>query len=197
MGYEYYTWLPIKNIDEIVTLSLEDEIFKTALLDNRFIIGSKKLFNEFTFLLNKNIFGRNKLDYLMFKVNNVRERTKKISNSIYILEPNLKETPGGLRDINTIYWICKLLFNSNDPNVFISENILKEKDILVLLESIEFIFKIRINLHYYHKRKYDILNMESQKYLAQIFGYLDTSVSLGVEIFMKDYYKAAHVVQEK
>lgn len=187
----------LKNINEIVTLSQEDEIFKTALLDNRFIIGSKKLFNEFAFLLNKNIFGRNKLDYLMFKVNNVRERTKKISNSIYILEPNLKETPGGLRDINTIYWICKLLFNSNDPNVFISENILKEKDILVLLESIEFIFKIRINLHYYHKRKYDILNMESQKYLAQIFGYLDTSVSLGVEIFMKDYYKAAHVVQEK
>jgi [protein-PII] uridylyltransferase len=186
----------LKNINEIVNLSQEDKIFKTALLDNRFIIGSEELFKEFTFVLNKNIFGRNKLDYLMFKINNVRERAKKISNSIYILEPNLKETPGGLRDINTIYWICTLLFNSNNLNMFIFKNILKEKDLLVLLECIEFIFKIRINLHYYHKRKYDILNMESQKYLAQIFGYLDTSVSLGVEIFMKDYYKSANVIQE-
>lgn len=188
--------IQLKNINEIINFSKQDDIFKTALLDNRFIIGNKNLFNDFTYILRKNIFGRNKVEYLAFKVRNVRERTKKISNSIYILEPNLKDSPGGLRDINTIYWICKLLYNSTNLSVYIFKNILKEKDLLALMTSIEFIFKIRIHLHYYHKRKYDILNMESQKHLAMIFGYLDTSISLGVEIFMKDYYKAANNVQE-
>lgn len=191
--------IQLKNIDEIIDFSKQDEIFKTALLDNRFIIGNKELYNECVLILEKNIFGRNKYDYLISKVKNVRDRdrTKKISNSIYLLEPNLKETPGGLRDINTIYWICKLLFNSTNLSIFLFKNILTEKDLLILSESIEFIFKIRIHLHYFHKRKYDILNMEAQKYLARTFGYLDTSISLGVEIFMKDYYKAANVVQEK
>ena len=189
--------IQLKNINEIVDFSKQDEIFKTALLDNRFIIGNKQLYNEFAQLLEKKIFGRNKIDYLIFKVKNVRDRTKKISNSIYLLEPNLKETPGGLRDINTIHWICKLLFNSTNLSIFIFKNILTEKDLLILSDSIEFIFKIRIQLHYYHKRKYDILNMEAQQYLAKIFGYLDTSISLAVEIFMKDYYKAANAIQEK
>jgi [protein-PII] uridylyltransferase len=187
----------LKKIDEIFDLSKEDEIFKTALLDNRFIIGNDKLYNDFVEILEKKIFGRNKVDYLIFKVKNVRNRTKKISNSIYLLEPNLKDTPGGLRDINTIYWICKLLFNSTNLSIFIFKNVLKEKDLLSLVRSIEFIFKIRIQLHYYHKRKYDVLSMEAQKYLANLFGYIDTSLSLGVELFMKDYYKAANIVQQK
>ncbi|MDY6821639.1 MAG: [protein-PII] uridylyltransferase [Deferribacterota bacterium] len=187
--------LQLKNLNEIITEASKDEIFKTSLLDNRFLIGSSALYDNFLAILDKHIFGRNRIDYLIFKIENVRKRSQTKNNTLYLLEPNLKESSGGLRDINTVYWICKLIFNSTNLSILLFKNILEDTDLLDFHKSMEFIFKIRIALHYFHKRKYDILNMHAQKYIANQFGYKDSDTSLAVEYFMKDYYKAAYNIQ--
>jgi len=88
---------------------------------------------------------------------------KKYRDSLLRIEPNIKEGVGGTRDFNSIYWITKVLYNSDRLSTLVHEKVISFDEYEQLINSVEFIFKIRIRLHYFHNRKNDVLNMESQK----------------------------------
>jgi len=188
--------IQLKALGEIQQSAFEDEIVKTSFMDNRFLMGNKKLFDEFRNILNLKVIGRGKKDFLILKISEVRRRSWKFRDSIYRLEPNIKEGPGGIRDLNTIYWITKTLFGTADIDNLVKQNIITEKDYLALKSGAELIFRIRCELQYFHSRKYDVLNLEAQQEIAKRLGYLSTSDIMAVERFLKDYYIAARHISE-
>ena len=188
--------IQIKRTTELESAAGEDEVVKTSFLDNRFLIGDKNLYESFLSVLNDKVINRGKEKFLMQKIAELRNRTKKFRDSVYKIEPNIKEGHGGVRDINTIYWISKTLYNDITLREFVKNKIIDMNCRDELLKCSEFIFKVRTEIHYFHGRKYDVLNMESQRTIAENLGYMTTSNTMAVEVFLMDYYKATRKIKE-
>ncbi len=117
-------------------------------------------------------------------------RHSSFNNTAYNLEPNIKNGPGGLRDIHTIFWIAKKIFSINEIEDLEDHKILTKEQITVFKDSWAFISKIRYHLHKITNRSENRLLFDYQRSLSKEFGYKNNKHLLGVEIFMQDYYKA-------
>ncbi len=188
--------IQVKDIEELEKAAMEDVVVRTSFVDNRFLSGDKSLYIEFQNILYNRIMTRGKTEFLMQKISEVRKRAKKFRDSIFRLEPNIKEGRGGIRDINSVYWICTILYNTDNLSVLVKNNILSMEDYDRFMIKSEKIFAIRNYLHYFHNRLNNVLNMEAQQHIAKQLGYINTSNILAVELFMKDYYKAARRIME-
>lgn len=188
--------IQIKRSTELESAAIEDEVVKTSFLDNRFLNGDKNLYESFLSVLNNKVINRGKEKFLMQKISELRNRTKKFRDSVYKIEPNIKEGHGGVRDVNTIYWISKTLYNDSTLREFVKNKVIDMNCYDELLKHSEFIFRVRSEIHYFHDRKYDVLNMESQKTIAENLGYLSTSNMMAVEVFLMDYYKSTRKIKE-
>lgn len=188
--------IQVKDIKEVTKAALEDEVIRTSFIDNRFLFGSRKSFEAFQKLVNDKVMEKGKQEFLMMKIDGVRNRNTKFRDSIFRLQPNIKEGNGGVRDINTIYWICKILYKTKSLHETVKHNILTPQEYEKLIENAEFLFRVRNELHYYHNRKYDVMSLESQMEIAKNLGYTATSSIQSVELFMRDYYIMAKTTSE-
>ena len=114
----------------------------------------------------------------------------------YDLEPNIKGSPGGLRDIQTISWIAERHFGTADIDTLIGQGFLTERERDWLIEGRRFLWHVRFGLHLIAERKEDRLLFDFQRELARRFGYEDSDAQLGVEQFMGDYYRRVLVLRE-
>jgi len=119
------------------------------------------------------------------------QRHHKYYDTAYNLEPNIKECPGGLRDIHTIGWVAKRHFEATTLHDLVERGFLTESEYKTLVESQEFIWQIRCMLHTMTGRKEDRLLFDYQRALASAFGHQDDENRLGVEKFMRRYYRTA------
>jgi [protein-PII] uridylyltransferase len=117
-------------------------------------------------------------------------RHRKHGNSEYNLEPNVKNSPGGLRDIQMIGWICERHFGIGREN-WVKQHFLREEEIALLEEGKDYLWKVRYALHMLTGRKEDRLLFDHQRTLAKLFGFEDDDIRLAVEGFMKQYYRWA------
>ena len=117
------------------------------------------------------------------------ERHLKYNDTAYNLEPNIKEGPGGLRDIQMIGWVAKRHFNADTLHDLVTHQFLTEEEYKTLSEGQAFLWHIRYGLHLLSKRREDRLVFDHQRQLAKQFGYRDTPKHLAVEQFMKRYYR--------
>ncbi len=116
-------------------------------------------------------------------------RHHKYHDTAYNLEPNIKEGPGGLRDIQMIGWVAKRHFGAEDLHDLVAHGFLTEKEYRTLTEGQAFLWQIRFGLHLLAGRREDRLLFDHQRSLARQFGYRDDPKRLGVEHFMKQYYR--------
>jgi len=186
--------IQIKELGEVAKAAFEDEVVRTSFIDHRYLCGNEKIYASFEKIVRDKIIEKGKTDFVMMKIDSARNRAKKFRDSIYRLEPNIKEGSGGIRDINTIYWVCKILFKTDNLQDLIRTSILTVEEFEQLNKCAEFLFKIRCELHYYHNRKYDVLNMDAQAEVAEQMGYVTTSSIHRAELFMRDYYKTAKLI---
>ncbi|MGH8528399.1 MAG: [protein-PII] uridylyltransferase [Nevskiales bacterium] len=122
------------------------------------------------------------------KLREQRARHTKYDDSGYKLEPNVKESPGGLRDIQIIAWVAKRHFNARELHDLVRHGFLSEDEYQDLAEGQEFLWRVRFALHTLTERREDRLLFDYQVKLAKLFGYSDQSHSLAVEQFMQRYY---------
>lgn len=180
--------IQIKGLKDVAKAAMEDEVVRTSFIDNRFLYGSKKDYESFLKTINDKVMERGKSEFLMMKIDGVRNRNSKFRDSIFRLQPNIKEGTGGIRDINTIYWICKILFKTSNLQETVKHRILTQNEYDTLIENCGFLFSVRNELHYFHNRKYDVMTLEAQIEIAQNMGYAGTHSVQSVELFMRDYY---------
>lgn len=129
-----------------------------------------------------------KKNFLSAKKLEQKKRYRKYSNTAYLLEPDIKEGPGGFRDLQTLIWIAKKNFKTNSLFDLHSINIITKKEYLDLLQSERFLSKTRFLLHYLNNKPEERLYFTSQKKLAELFGH-NCKTNLGVEKFMQNFYK--------
>jgi [protein-PII] uridylyltransferase len=180
----------IRSVDECVKLAREDLKTSTALLDLRFIAGDEAVYAELTAAVDKKIFTPAMTErFLREKLRESEERRAKFGGSVYILEPNIKEGEGGLRDLHTTKWLLAARAKSGHP--MDAERLLSNEERAELDAAVDFLYWVRNDLHFDAGRKNDQLGFGQQKRIAAALGFIDTPEALGVERFMQHYYRHA------
>ena len=183
-----------RTIKECVTEGSRDISIATTLLESRYISGSKKMFENLIKTIDESkSFWSNK-DFYQEKVDEQIKRHLQFNNTAYNLEPDIKNGPGSLRDLHTIFWLCKKFLGIDKIEELLNHNILTEKQLQQLINSRNFLSLIRYSLHSETKRAENRLLFEYQKKLAKQLNYEDQDHLIGVEIFMQDYYKSASTI---
>ncbi len=184
----------LRTIDECIALGQQDETARTTLLGVRFLAGDAGLLHT----LGRAVRERLVPDVAAFIEGHqlaLARRRERFGDSLYLLQPNLKEGAGGLRDYHTAYWVARaaepLVREASD---FLHAGLLTETEAAELRDALDFLWRTRNQLHLQAGRKLDQLSFEMQEQMARVFGYPDDDVGLPVERFMRDYYRHARVI---
>lgn len=185
----------VRSIEQCISFAKADITINTNLLEHRLIAGNKKIYNDFCSELAKNLHGDTS-EFFHKKLEEQENRYKRHGNTEYNLEPNVKETPGGLRDLQLIDWISTHFFKKNDRRQLVSNKILSESDLDLLRNNESFLWRVRYEIHLHANRIEERLLFDYQTYLAKKLGYFEEKKSLGVERFMQDYYRVVSSTRE-
>ncbi len=178
----------VRSVDECTRQAAQDITIATNLMEARRLSGPKNLFQAM-----KKAAGPDRVwpsaDFFRAKIEEQQTRHHRFHDSGYNLEPNIKESPGGLRDLQVIGWVAKRHFGAETLHDLVGHGFLTEYEYHALSEAQNFLWKVRCGLHYLTGRREDRLLFEHQRKLAAQFGYHDQAHSMAVEQFMKDYYR--------
>lgn len=175
-------------------LASEDHTARTALLDLRWLAGDRDLYRE---LEREELHGLSEAKvekFLQDKLDEMRGRREKFGDSLYLLEPNVKESEGGLRDLQSALWLARVRFKVAGITELLNRALLPEREILEMRRARDFIWRVRNEMHYVAGRKWDQLTFDVQPQVAEAMGYRDGEGGAAVEEFMRHYYLAAKTV---
>src|SRR5512143_1134333 len=184
----------IRDLAHCETLAQEDHTARTALLDLRHLAGDLRLYRE---LEREQLHGlsQSRVDgFVTEKIAEMRQRREKYGDSLYLLEPNVKQSEGGLRDLQSALWIARARWKIAGITELLARAILPEREIGELRRARDFVWRVRNELHYLENRKWDQLTFDVQPQVAQYMGYADGEQGSAVEQFMRHYYMAAKVI---
>lgn len=173
-----------RSLNDCIHLANEDIEVLTSMLDSRFICGMSNLFADLTERLREKIILRRPRKIIETLVMKNRERHEHFGDSTYLLEPNLKEGQGGLRDYHTMLWAAKVKSRLIHPRDLEYNGYLSYDEFRSIKEALEFIWKVRSYLHYLAGRKCDQLFFEYQIKLANILNFSRKNGQEPVEVFM-------------
>ena len=177
----------VRNIQECTEEATKDITVATNLQESRLLIGPENLYEALSAFNTPDKIWPGP-EYFRAKLDEQIKRHLKFNDTAYNLEPNIKEGPGGLRDIQMIGWVAKRHFGVDTLHKLVTHGFLSEQEYKTLHEGLAFLWRVRFGLHIISKRREDRLLFDHQRTLAAQFGYKDTYKKLAVEQFMKDYY---------
>jgi [protein-PII] uridylyltransferase len=181
----------MRSPDECIQQAEKDLTIKTALLDARFIAGEKKLFEALQKSYRKKITSGHGLEFVEDKLAERNQRHKKLGNSRYVVEPNVKEGKGALRDLHTLFWLARFLYGVEDLAGLEKKKILRKNEVAVFRRAENFLWTVRQSIHLVAGRAEERLTFDMQLQLADALGYRDRPTLSKVERFMKHYYYTA------
>ncbi|MYF07461.1 MAG: [protein-PII] uridylyltransferase [Rhodospirillaceae bacterium] len=180
-----------RSIDECIRLAKSDLTIRTALLEARYLWGDAALyrglrqkFRDFTAAEGDNGFVTQKL-----AERDVRHA--KLGDSRYVLEPNIKDGKGGLRDLHTLFWIAKNLYRVDAIGDLVDRNVFSDLEAGLFRKAHAFLTTVRCHMHYLTGRPEERLTFDVQPEIARLMGYGDRKTQRGVERFMRRYYLVA------
>ena len=185
----------VRTIRECKAEARRDISVMTALTERRLLIGSSQLAQKLDRALNSKRLWPSR-QFFQAKLEEQEVRHEHYSDVEYGLEPNVKSSPGGLRDVQTIYWVTQYHCKTTDLRELMGLGYLTDRECSTLLEGRNFLWKVRFALHLLANRKLDQLYFDHQRTIAERFGYKDTDGLLGVEAFMRDYYRYVMELRE-
>ncbi len=184
----------VRDLRTCVKLAAEDHTARTALLDLRYLAGDRALYKE---LEREELHGLSEAKvekFLQDKLDEMRGRRERFGDSLYLLEPNVKESEGGLRDLQSALWLARVRFKVAGITELLSRALLPEREIREMRRARDFLWRVRNEMHYLASRKWDQLTFDVQPQVGQAMGYRDREGGTGVEEFMRHYYLAAKTV---
>ncbi|HSN72441.1 MAG TPA: [protein-PII] uridylyltransferase, partial [Steroidobacteraceae bacterium] len=180
----------VRTIDDCQRESAADVSVATTLIEARLLTGPQHLFEAMRRALGPERVWPTR-DFFEAKVAEQTARHHRFHDTAYNLEPNVKASPGGLRDIQTIGWVAKRHFGADSLDDLVRHGFLTRSELRKLKTAQAFLWKVRFALHTITGRREDRLLFDHQIRLAKAFGYEDASYTLAVEQFMQRYYRTA------
>jgi len=185
----------VRNPAESVKAAEDDHTIRTALLDCRFLAGDQRVFQTLSDQLLRELLSHRGSQFIADKAEEVRLRREKYGDSVFVLEPDIKQSEGGLRDLQAALWIAQARFRVRGLGGLLKQSILSGSQVQLLRAARDFLLRIRNELHYTQGRKEDRLTFELQEHVAHFLGYADGPQGLFVEQFMRHYYLCAKAIR--
>ncbi len=186
-----------RSMSECLRLAGEDYEILTTLLDARFICGISSLYLELRKQVREKIIKKNKTKITSWLIRRNRERHERFGDSTYLLEPNLKEGLGGLRDYHTLLWIAKIRSNLKDRRDLEFHGYFSYDEYQLFCQALEFIWLVRNHLHHKSGRKCDQLHFEYQISLARSMGYKENKGYRPVEQFLAELHAQMEFIKNQ
>ncbi|MGH7258386.1 MAG: [protein-PII] uridylyltransferase [Nitrospiraceae bacterium] len=179
----------VRTIQDCIDLGLKDLTVRTSMMEARFLAGSAELFQQFHTRYLRRVVVKAPDAYLECKLEERRREYQKFGETVYLLEPNVKRSKGGLRDLHLLQWIGMARYRSPTIRELSDRGLLSQADYRALKEAREFLLRVRAFLHARAGMAQEILTFDEQIWLAQQFGFRDLPHLLAVEQFMQQYYR--------
>ena len=183
-----------RTVGECIKLAQDDITIKTTLLETRLLWGTAELFEELQARFAKEVKSGQGSAFIEAKLAERDARHKKTGDSRFLLEPNIKEGKGGLRDLHTLMWLCRFLYDFETLDDLIELNVLSANEVRRYRRSTQFLWTVRCHLHYLTNRAEERLTFDLQTKVADKLGYRDNGQTQKIERFMRHYYLVARDV---
>jgi len=185
----------VRTVEECARAAADDVTIMTNLLEARWLAGSETLFQQMRVATGPDRLWDSER-FFAAKTQEQRARWLKYGDTAYNLEPNIKENPGGLRDIQTIAWVAKRHFGAETLHELVDHGFLTESEHQTLIDGQTLLWRIRFALHRLAGRHEDRLLFDHQLTLARQFGFSDGENNLAVEQFMQQYYRTVQELNQ-
>ena len=173
---------------EACRLSCQDATIGTSLIESRLVAGSQELFDRFLRRFRRAI--RRQSGRLIAAIERARlEERAKFGETVYLLEPNIKRSPGGLRDLQLLRWIGEVRYGIREPRRLGTRGLLSEEDVTEMERAGEFLLRLRNEMHFHSGKQGDVLSRPEQLRIAEHLGYQPAAGMLPVEQFMREYFR--------
>ena len=186
----------VRTIRDCIDLASEDLTIKTSMMEARYLAGSPDLFQEFQRRYVGRIVTRAADRFIERKMEERRREYEKFGETVYLLEPNVKKSKGGLRDLHVLQWVGMVKYQAPTIQELTDRGILSRQDHAVLIEAREFLWRVRALLHVHADMAQEILSFDDQVWLAKQLGFEDRPHLLAVEQFMQLYYRHTMALHE-
>ncbi|NNE80928.1 MAG: [protein-PII] uridylyltransferase [Silicimonas sp.] len=181
---------------ECIRLGREDYTIRTALLEHRHLVGDRALADDLSTTLTRDLFQSTAAEFIEAKLRERSERHQRQGGQRYMVEPNVKEGKGGLRDLQTLFWIGKYIHGVTDAAELVRPGLLTSDEYKKFLAAETFLMAVRCHLHLVANRAVDQLTFDMQVEVADRMGFQDKAGRRAVEHFMQEYFRHATVVGE-
>jgi [protein-PII] uridylyltransferase len=177
-----------RTISECLRAAREDMTIRTSVLETRFVCGDDKLFRELEIRLRKDLFDGTAEEFVAAKLAERDNRHRRSGESRYMVEPNIKDGKGGLRDLHTMFWIAKYIHGVTETEDLVAKGVFSATDIKHFIQAAEFLWTVRCHLHFLTGRAEEKLTFDLQPEMARRMGYGDRADNPAVERFMKRFF---------
>ncbi len=185
-----------RSIDDCVRMARTDLTSCSSMIEARYLAGDPAIYQAFSAKFGRSVVYKQADTLVKQKLTEWHERHYRYGASIYVQEPHIKEGPGGLRDLHAALCIARITQQVGTPSELAQKGLLGQEESERWDLALDFMLRLRNELHYLHRGKNDVLSLSVQEQVAADLGFLDTARSYGVEQFMQRYYLAAKDISQ-
>ncbi len=183
-----------RSISQCIQHAKNDYTIRTALLDSRLLLGDQELFDRFYQRFLNEVVHKTGREFIEAKLQERDIRHKRAGSSRYLVEPNVKDGKGGLRDLHTLHWLVKYLHPHLSPDEWVAAGIFSADEFETYRICEDFLWAVRCNLHFAAGKAEERLSFDMQPVLAERMNYCGDDHLSAVERFMKHYFGVAKAV---
>jgi len=180
-----------RSVNECIRQAKADMTIRTALLESRYLFGDASLYGELTARFDKEVAQGTAAEFVAAKLAEREVRHRRAGQSRYLVEPNVKDGKGGLRDLHTLFWIAKYVYRVHEPEQLIDRGVFDRDEYNMFRRCEDFLWSVRCNMHFLTGRAEERLSFDIQRDIAVRLGYTEHPGLKDVERFMKHYFLTA------
>src|SRR5829696_5120907 len=180
-----------RSVDECLREGRADMTIRTSMLEARFLIGDRPLYDTLVARFDSELVASSAAEFVEAKLRERDARVAKAGASRYLVEPNVKDGKGGLRDLNTLFWIAKYVYRVREPEELVNAGLFTPEEFQLFARCEEFLWRVRCHLHFVTGRAEERLTFDLQRVIAERIGFTPRRGLSVVERFMKAYFLVA------
>jgi [protein-PII] uridylyltransferase len=183
-----------RSLSECIRQAKADMTIRTSVLEARFLLGDRSLYDELVARFDKEVVQGTAAQFVAAKLAEREERHRLAGQSRYLVEPNVKDGKGGLRDLHTLFWIAKYVYRVREPEELVARGVFDRREYEIFRRCEDFLWSVRCNMHFLTGRAEERLSFDIQRDIAVRLGYTKHPGLQEVERFMKHYFLVAKEV---